>query len=140
MQTRIPMDAKAVKVDDYTVDFVLASPDPILIAQWATWYIMDKKWAEANNSSEPTPASATSPTHASLHTNGTGPFIIVSHQPGVRTVFRPNPSWWRKPVEHNLKEILFTPIASDATRIAALLTGEVDVIEPVPVQDWNESS
>src|SRR5712675_1720135 len=58
MQSRIPMDAKVIKVDDDTVDFVLSSPDPILLAQWATWYIMDKKWAEANNSSEPTPASA----------------------------------------------------------------------------------
>ena len=47
MQSRMPMDAKVMKVDDYTVDFVLSSPDPILLAQWATWYIMDKKWAEA---------------------------------------------------------------------------------------------
>lgn len=135
MQTRMPMDAKVIKIDDYTVDFVLSSPDPILIAQWPTWYIMDKEWAEANNSSEPTPASATSPSYASLHTNGTGPFVIASHQPGVRTVFRPNPFWWRKPVEHNLKAIVFTPIAADATRVAALLSGGVDVIEPVPLQD-----
>ena len=52
----------------------------------------------------------------------------------MKTVFKPNPNWWRKP-EHNLKEIIFTPIASDATRVAALLSGEVDVIEPVPIQD-----
>src|SRR5207237_6064401 len=37
--------------------------------------------------------------------------------------------------EHNLKEIVFTPINSDATRVAALLSGEVDLIEPVPIQD-----
>jgi peptide/nickel transport system substrate-binding protein len=135
LQNRLPADAKVVKVDDYTVDFILTSPNPILMSQWDTWYIMDKKWAEANNSTEPTPASATSPTYASLHANGTGPFMIESHQPGVRTVFKPNPNWWRKPVEHNLKEIVFTPIKSDATRVAALLSGEVDVIEPVPIQD-----
>ena len=62
------------------------------------------------------------------------PFNIESHQPGVKTVFKANPNWWRKP-EHNLKEIIFTPIGSDATRVAALLSGEVDVIEPVPIQD-----
>src|SRR5438309_2093835 len=45
---RVPVDAKVVKVDDYTVDFVLAKPNPILNAQWDTWFIMDKKWAEAN--------------------------------------------------------------------------------------------
>jgi peptide/nickel transport system substrate-binding protein len=132
--TRIPADAKVVKVDDYTVDFILTSPNPILLSQWDTWYIMDKKWSEENNSVAPTPAAATTPSFASLHANGTGPFIIESHQPGVKTVFKANPNWWRKP-EHNLKEIVFTPIASAATRVAALLSGEVDVIEPVPIQD-----
>src|SRR3954451_15904412 len=134
LQSYIPADAKAVKVDDYTVDFVLSSPNPILHALWGTWYIMDKKWAEANNAVEPTPVAATSPSYASLHTNGTGAFTVESHQPGVKTVFKANPNWWRKP-EHNIKEIIFTPIGSDATRVAALLSGEVDVIEPVPVQD-----
>jgi peptide/nickel transport system substrate-binding protein len=132
--TRIPADAKVVKVDDYTVDFILTSPNPILNSQWDTWYIMDKKWAEENGSAAPTPVSASTPSFASLHENGTGPFMIESHQPGVKTVFKPNPNWWGKP-EHNLKEIVFTPIASDATRVAALLSGEVDVVEPVPIQD-----
>jgi peptide/nickel transport system substrate-binding protein len=133
-QTQIPADTKVVKVDDYTVDFVLTSPNPILVSQWNTWYIMDQKWCEDNNAVAPTPASAPTPSFASLHANGTGPFSIDSHQPGVKTVFKVNPGWWGKP-EHNLKEIVFTPIASAATRVAALLSGEVDVIEPVPIQD-----
>src|ERR1700742_5359840 len=134
LQTYVGADVKVVKVDDYTVDFVLTKPNPILNSQWDTWYIMDKKWSEENNAVAPTPASATSPSFASLHANGTGPFMIESHQPGVKTVFKANPNWWRKP-EHNIKEIVFTPIGSDATRVAALLSGEVDVIEPVPIQD-----
>src|SRR3954452_25041121 len=134
LQSYIPADAKVVKVDDNTVDFILSSPNPILHALWATWYIMDKKWAEANNAVEPTPVAATSPSYASLNTNGTGAFTIESHQPGVETVFKVNPNWWRKP-EHNIKEIIFTSIGSDATRVAALLSGEVDIIEPVPTQD-----
>ncbi len=132
--TRVPSDAKVVKIDDDTVDFILTAPNPILNSQWDTWYIMDKKWCEENNAVAPTPSAATSPSFASLNANGTGAFTIESHQPGVKTVFKPNPNWWRKP-EHNLKEIVFTPIASDATRVAALLSGEVDLIEPVPVQD-----
>jgi peptide/nickel transport system substrate-binding protein len=134
VQTRVAADVKVVKVDDYTVDFILTSPNPIIHYQWDTWYIMDKKWAEANNATAPTPAAATTPSFASLNANGTGAFIIESHQPGVKTVFKPNPNWWRK-AEHNLKEIIFTPIGSDATRVAALLSGEVDIIEPVPIQD-----
>ena len=132
--SNVPADAKFVKVDDYTVDVVLPAPNPILMSQWDGWYIMDKKWCEENNSVAPTPASATTPSYASLHENGTGPFTIESHQPGVKTVFKVNPNWWGKP-EHNLKEIIFTPIGSDATRVAALLSGEVDIIEPVPIQD-----
>jgi peptide/nickel transport system substrate-binding protein len=132
--TRIPADTKVVKIDDNTVDFILSSPNPILISQWDTWYIMDKKWCVDNNAVAPTPAAATTPSFASLHANGTGPFMVESHQPGVKTVYKVNPNWWQK-AEHNLKEIDFTPIASDATRVAALLSGEVDVVEPVPIQD-----
>src|SRR5205085_8588479 len=55
LQAYIATDTKVVKVDDYTVDFILSSPNPILHALWGTWYIMDKKWAEANNVVEPTP-------------------------------------------------------------------------------------
>src|ERR1700709_1924908 len=40
VQTRVAADVKVVEVDDYTVDFVLASPNPILHYQWDTWYIM----------------------------------------------------------------------------------------------------
>jgi peptide/nickel transport system substrate-binding protein len=132
--TNVPADAKFTKVDDYTVDVKLDSPNPILISQWDGWFIMDKKWCEENSAVAPTPASATTPSYASLHENGTGPFAIESHQPGVKTVFKAYPNWWNKP-EHNLKEIIFTPIGSSATRVAALLSGEVDVIEPVPTQD-----
>jgi peptide/nickel transport system substrate-binding protein len=133
-QTRVPTSAELVKVDDHTLDVKLKSPNPILNAQWDTWYIMDKEWAEQNNTAAPTPAAATTPSYSALNANGTGPFRIESHQPGVRTVFKPNKEWWSK-AEHNLDEIVFTPIASDATRVAALLSGEVDVIEPVPLQD-----
>src|SRR5438045_7651880 len=95
---------------------------------------MDKKWAEENNTAGPTPAAAALPSFASLQPNGTGAFNAETHHPGVKTVFKPNPNWWQKP-QHNLKEIVFTPIGSDATRVAALLSGEVDIIEPVPIQD-----
>lgn len=96
-QTRVPRDARFVKVDDYTVDVVLPSPNPIMNSQWDTWYILDKEWAEANGSAAPTPASAATPSHAALNANGTGPFRIESHQPGVKTVFKVNPSGGASP-------------------------------------------
>jgi peptide/nickel transport system substrate-binding protein len=132
--TRAPRDMKAVKVDDYTVDFVLTSPNPILHYEWDTWYMMSKKWAEANGATQAQAAAATSLSPFALKSNGTGPFILVSHEPGVKTVFKPNPNWWGK-VEHNLDEVIFQTIKSDATRVAALLSGDIDMMDPVPVQD-----
>ncbi|MFL5156831.1 MAG: ABC transporter substrate-binding protein, partial [Microvirga sp.] len=134
IKTRAPADMKAVKVDDYTVDFVLSSPNPILNAEWDTWYMFSKKWAEANGATQAQAASATSLNPFALKANGTGPFTIVSHEPGVKTVFKPFPGWWGKP-EHNLDEVIFQTIKSDATRVAALLSGDIDMMDPVPVQD-----
>jgi len=134
LQAYVGADVKVVKVDDYTVDFILTKPNPIMHSLWNTWYIMDKKWCEEHNAVAPTPVAATTPSYASLHENGTGAFTIESHQPGVKTVFKAFPGWWQKP-EHNLKEIVFTNIANEATRVAALLSGEVDIVEPVPLQD-----
>jgi peptide/nickel transport system substrate-binding protein len=134
IKTRLPSDAKVIKVDDHTVDFVLSSPNPILHYEWDTWYILSKTWAEAHNSVMPQPTSGQQMSYAALHANGTGPFVIAEHQAGVRTVFKPNQGWWGKP-EHNFDEVVFTTIANDATRVAALLSGDVDWVDPVPLQD-----
>lgn len=132
--TRLPSDVKFTKIDDFTVDFTSAQPNPILFYPWDSWYIMSKAWAEKNGAVAPTPAAATSPTYASLNAVGTGPYTIESHQAGVKTVFKKNPNYWGK-VEGNIDEIVFTPISNDSTRVSALLSGEVDVVEPVPLQD-----
>lgn len=134
LSSRLPRGVQAVKVDSHTVDFVLSAPNPILHFEWDTWYIMDKEWSEANNATLPAQPQDTTPRFASLNANGTGPFRITEHQPGVRTVFARNDAWWGRP-EHNLSQVIFTPITSAPTRVAALLSGEVDVIDPVPLQD-----
>lgn len=136
MTTKIPPGTKVVKVDDYTVDFILTTPNPILIAEWDNWMMMSKKWAEANGAEKPQAASGSQLNAFALKANGTGPFMVVSHEPGVKTVYKPNPNWWDKAnKKFNFDEVVFTTIKSPATRVAALLTGEVDLIEPVPVQD-----
>jgi len=71
---------------------------------------------------------------ASFRANGTGPFRVRERQPNVRTTFARNGNYWGK-IEGNVTEVIFTPIGNDATRVAALLSGEIDVMEPVPVQD-----
>ncbi|MBN9259793.1 MAG: ABC transporter substrate-binding protein [Hyphomicrobium sp.] len=133
IRTRFAAKLKAEKVDAHTVDFVLAVPNPILHAEWDSWFMISKSWAEANGALKvQTKSNQLSP--FALKANGTGPFIVESHEPGVKTIFKPNPNWWGKP-EHNLTQVVFQTIKSDATRVAALLSGEVDMIDPVPVQD-----
>ncbi len=134
LKTRIPADSVWTKVDDHTVDVMLKTPNPILYFEWDTFYIMDKEWAENEGAVKVVSAKDTNPGASAYKANGTGPFQFESHQPGVKTVFKVNPGWWGK-VEHNLAQVVFTPIASDSTRVAALLSGDVDLIEPVPVQD-----
>ena len=130
----IPADADIVKVDDYTVDFLLKTPNPLLINQWEVWGIFSKSWSEAHGATEATAMNATTPPYAALHANGTGPFMLVSHEPGVKTIWKRNPNWWDKPA-HNLDEVVFTPIPNAATRVAALLSGEIDLMDPVPLND-----
>jgi peptide/nickel transport system substrate-binding protein len=135
-KTRVPTDATIEKLDAYTIDFVLKQPNPTLIAEWDTWYIMSRKWAEANGATKVQPATGAGLNGFALKSDGTGPYVIASHEPGVRTVFRKNPNWWGWKTEPgNVDEVIFTTIKQDATRVAALLSGEVDMIEPVPVQD-----
>jgi peptide/nickel transport system substrate-binding protein len=134
IKSRLPDKFKIEKVDDHTVDFVMPQPNPILHYEWDTWYIFSKPWADKVGATKPQSATATSLNAWALTANGTGPFRLESHQPGVKTVFKPNPDWWGKP-EHNLTEVIFTTIKSDATRVAALLSGEIDMMDPVPVQD-----
>lgn len=134
LTTRLPKGAKFVKVDDYTVDVILTSPNPILHYEWGTWSILDKEWTEANGSVKVTSASDDSATTISLKANGTGPFKVVSHDVGVSTVLEVNDGWWDTK-KHNIDRVEFTTIASDATRVAALLSGELDMVYPVPVQD-----
>jgi peptide/nickel transport system substrate-binding protein len=132
--SRIPTGARFVKVDDYTVDVVLTEPNAALINEWDMFSMMSRKWAEAHGAMKPTPAAATSPGFATLNADGTGPFRVESHQPGVRTVLSANSNWWAKR-EHNLDKVEIVTISNDATRVAALLSGEVDGIEPAPLQD-----
>jgi len=134
LRTRLAGVVEVIAVDDLTVDFVTEQPNPILHAEWDTWYIMSRAWSEANDAAEPTNVADQSGAFAHMNANGTGPFMISSREPDIRTVAVPNPDWWDTP-EHNLTEVIFQPIASDSTRIAALLSGEMDMVFPVPIQD-----
>lgn len=122
------------KINDHAIEIETKSPFPILPDVLTLVYMMSKKWCEANQATAPVDRRKGIENAASFRANGTGPWRVRERQPNVRTVFTRNGNYWGK-VESNATEVIFTPIGNDATRVAALLSGEVDVMEPVPVQD-----
>ena len=123
--------SEVIKVDDYTVDIMTSAPNPIFPDSIANWMIMDSGWAEANNTTLPDKESGN---HATLNTNGTGAFMVTTREPGLRTVLKPHTGWWDE-ATHNITRAELTPIQNSATAVAALLSGDVDLINPVPIQD-----
>lgn len=128
-------DVKEVrKVNDHVVEIETKAPFPILPDVISLVYIMSKKWSETNQATRPVDRRKGIENAASFRANGTGPYRLRERQPNVRTTFVRNGNYWGK-IEGNVQEVVFTPIGNDATRVAALLSGEVDVMEPIPVQD-----
>jgi peptide/nickel transport system substrate-binding protein len=117
--------------DAYTIDILTDAPNPIFPESIANWMMMDSGWAEANNASRPAPAEGN---FATINANGTGPYVLSEREPGLRTVLTPYDNWWGED-RGNVTEGIFTPIDNSATAVAALLSGDVDMINPVPVQD-----
>jgi peptide/nickel transport system substrate-binding protein len=122
------------KLGDHVVEIETVSPFPILPDTLTVFAIMSKKWCEENKAERPVDRRKGIENTASFKANGTGPFRLKERQPSVRTVLVRNFNHWDK-LESNLDEVVFTPIGNDATRVAALLSGESDLMEPVPLQD-----
>jgi peptide/nickel transport system substrate-binding protein len=122
------------KVDAFTVEMETTAPFPILPDVISLVYIMSKKWCEDNKAERPVDKRKGVENTASFRSNGTGPYRVKERQPTTRTTLVRNASYWGK-VEGNVDEVIFTPIGNDATRVAAMLSGEIDMMEPVPLQD-----
>ena len=128
-------DIKEVrKISDFAIEIETKAPFPILPQQLSNTYIMSKKWCEDNQAVLPVDRRKGIENAASFRANGTGPYRLRERQPNIRTTFTRNGNYWGK-IDGNAAEIVFTPISNDSTRVAALLSGEIDVMEPVPVQD-----
>ena len=123
---------KVVKVNDNTVDFIMKGPNPVLLNQLTELRIMSKAWAEKNKSVEPKDIRTKDETFAHRNAMGTGQYMVKEWQPDQKLVLVKNPNYWGKS-DSNVTEIIYTPIKSEATRVAALLSGEVDfILDPSP--------
>ncbi len=97
---------------------------------------MSKAWSEQNNALLPQDFSANQETYSARNTNGTGPYKLDSREVDIRTVYSENEEWWNKEQKiGNVTKIDYTPIKQNATRTAALLSGEIDFVLDPPAQD-----
>jgi peptide/nickel transport system substrate-binding protein len=123
-------------VGDLSVEIVTDGPNPILPSNLTNLFIMDKGWTEANNTVDVQDFEGGELTFATANVNGTGPYVLQSREPDVKTVMVRNDAYWgidQFPMD--VTEIVYTPIQNAATRVAAMLSGEIDFLQDMPVQD-----
>jgi peptide/nickel transport system substrate-binding protein len=136
MKSLLVSVATITKVDDLTVQFKTNGPNALLVNNLTNLAIMNKAWAEANNAADPQNLTQKVENGATLAANGTGPYSLVSRQPDVSTVMKAFDGYWGKAdIKNDFTEIVYRPIKENATRIAALLSGEVDFVQDLPPQD-----
>ena len=129
------------KIDDSTVDLITDGPDPILPYNLPGVAIMSKKWCEEHNTTRAADLTKNEESYATRNEDGTGPFLLKERQPDVRTVLVKNPNWWglrNWPIDFD--EVVFSRIENASTRVAALLSGELDMVYTVPPQDTDRIS
>ena len=125
----------ATATGDHTLEIKTEGPNPILLNQLTQIFVMNEAWSKENGCETSYNWDAGETSYCASNANGTGPFKITFREQDVRTVFEKNNDWWGDHSTHNLDQIELLPIKNDATRVAALLSGEIDYTNVVPVQD-----
>jgi peptide/nickel transport system substrate-binding protein len=125
-------------IDDYTVDIVTKKPYPLLLNMATYFFAMDSEfYTGTDDYGQPKDAIVKiGPSFALNHMSGTGPFTVSQREQGVKMVFDRFADYWDTKSPGNVDQMILTPIKEDATRVAALLSGDVDFISPVPPQDF----
>ena len=127
----------AKKVDELTFDILLATPDAVFPEKLTTLAMMNKAWSLKNGVEKAQDFNAKQETFALRNANGSGPYVLERFEPDVCTVLKRNPRWWGWADKRsgNVEQVTLLSIKSDATRIAALISGEVDMVLDPPLPD-----
>ena len=125
--------ADVTAIDDYTVEVKMKGPSPLYPNNTTNTFMMDKGWAEEHDAVEVQDFAAGEDNYSVRNANGTGPYVLKSRVPDDRSVLTVFADHWDDAPE--VTEIIYLPIKEAATRVAALLSGEVDIVQDVPVQD-----
>jgi len=129
--------AGAKKIDPLTIDVILSTPDAVLPDKLWQIAMMSRAWAEDHSVILPQDYNGKQETFAVRNANGTGPYLLKSYEQDRRLVLVANPGWWGRGGKGigNVTEAIYNVIQSDATRLAALASGEVDFVIDPPFQD-----
>ena len=122
--TRQLLDKTFTAVDDLTVRVTTDNPAPLTITELTYTPMVSRRHGEG---------ATTDSYNTGEAVIGTGPYTLVEWVPGDRLVLDRNENYWGEAPEWD--RIIYTPITSGPTRIAALLNGDVDLINDVPVTD-----
>ena len=132
---------KPRKIDDYTVELTTEVPNPVTLEMLVNLFIMNREWAVANKVERVQDYTALEETFAARNANGTGPMMLVAREPEVKTVMKKNPNWWgiaAKKYEGNVTDVIYMPIGSDATRMSAVVSGELDFVLDPAIQNLQQ--
>jgi len=111
-------------VDPYTIRFKTAAPHPLMPNDLSTIYIVSKKAATGLSTEDFNSGKATV---------GSGRFKFVRYVNGDRVELARNDAYWGDKVPY--EKVTFRIIKNEASRVAALLSGDVDAIEQPPIAD-----
>lgn len=128
-----------VIVDDYTVDIKTNKPYSLVLNMATYIFPLDSVFYTGTDSKgQPKDAVVKAGYSFANETlpSGTGPYRCTFREHGVKMVMERNAGYWDKKSPGNIGTIILTPIKEEATRVAALLSGDVDFIYPVPPQDF----
>ncbi|GAA3907969.1 ABC transporter substrate-binding protein [Halomonas cibimaris] len=128
---------RAEIVDEHTVEIHTTKPYPLLLNLATYIFPMDSRFysGSAPDGDPKDEIVKNGNSYASSNVSGTGPFTVTERQQGVRTEFARNADYWDESSPGNVDNLVLTPISENATRVAALLSGDVDFIAPVPPND-----
>ncbi len=123
--------------DPHTVDLVTKEPYPLVLNLATYIFPMDREFYSGTDSrGKPKDAVVKhGSSFTSANMSGTGPFVVTEREQGIRLEFERFADYWDTQSPGNVQKIVFTPIKEPATRVAALLAGDVDFIGPVPPTD-----
>lgn len=127
---------QVVAVDSHLVRVRTKGPTPLLPASLTHLLIVSKSWTERQGAAKVVAEAQRGRSLLFRQANGTGPFVLVSREIGVRTVMRRNETYWgnaQNPVE--IAELIYLPLPNDTERVQALVGGEVDFLQDVPVNE-----